>query len=413
MRLKTLFKIFLLFLLTLSLNFTNIDQSTNKIFSVLVIISSIFLLVKSRNNLGLFIMAFFLLYSNYSIAVGEYLVGGDIAAPMVQVKNDYTYGILIRMMLVFSVILCIFIKKQKGDSFKNLELKDNILIFSLLTLINIYILIFGINRNELTTYTVSTKPIYEYSYLFVILSYYFSGDSKKKKAFLVGLVLIFMLQDFYYGGRITSIQLSILLLLTVFSKYFNYMKVLIIGVFGIVLNSFVAIYRTQYSLENINVIETISNLKNNLFVFDTPVFAYYASATHVASVDLLEWNLRLKSFFYFITSLITGSNNDLANVSEYINKNIYMNLGGGVIFSHFYFWLGWAGVILISIILCYLINKFSTSISDLGIILFIIIICTVPRWYLYTPLLLFRPMFIIVILYFIYNYIHKILIYKK
>jgi len=366
--------------------------------------------MKCKNNLGLTLVSFFILYSTYSIVIGEYLVAGKLSVPMVEVKNTLNYGVLIKGNLIFILILSLYTKRFPKNQKIHLNLKNNSLIYGITMTALIYILIFGINRVKLTTYVVSTKPMYEYAYLLILISYYYSGKSLIKKVMIVLLTILLMLQDFYYGGRVTSIQLSFMLILTVFINYFTYFRVLLLGIFGVIFNSLVAEYRAEYSIENINITEILNNFKNNLFVFDTPVFAYYASGTHVAAAHLINFSTRIKSFFVFIASNFTGSNYEIANVTQFVDHYYFDNLGGGLIFSHFYFWLGWFGIILIAFLISQMFNILSTSHkNEYKTVLFIILICTVPRWYLYTPLLLFRPLVMITIIFFLFKYMNRVM----
>lgn len=403
MKIKSLFifKLTLVFLIFIYIGLSEINSYTNKFDATLTLLFSIIFLFKSRKNPLVCLVAFFMFYCNYSIVMGEYIIGGNLGIPLYEVKNTHFYGLTIRILLLFISIITIFYNnKQLNLSEFKLIPKDNVVVFSGIYLILIYIVLFGIKRTELNSYGVSITPLYEYSNLLFLFAYYFSGTSKIRKSLFIILLSIFILQDFYYGGRITSLQLIFLFLLTVFIPRLSFKGILMYGLLGLFINSLVAAYRKDYSLEIADLFGIIPKLINGYFVFDTPVYAYYASATHVAATEIAEFNVRLSSFIEFIKSIVLGSNNVISNVTGYVSINYYQNIGGGIIPTHFYFWLGWLGVIVISIIFVLIFNRLAFPKSDFQKMFFIMVILTVPRWYLYSPLGLFRgSIFFLIILF--------------
>jgi hypothetical protein len=194
--------------------------------------------------------------------------------------------------------------------------------------------------------------------------------------------------------------------------FLSYQKVLVGGSIAIVLNSFVAAYRSAHTLEGINLALTIENLREELFVFDTPVFAYYASATHIAAIERVPWSYRIQSFFSFIGSLFVGDT-ELSNITYFVRNNLFFNYGGGLLFTHFYFWLGMAGTIVIAAITVYLFNNLGSENSDYWKVLSITFLYTVPRWYLYNPISLLRPIILVSVGYFLAKMINQVTRRKK
>ncbi|MFU7590433.1 hypothetical protein ACMX9J_16015 [Priestia sp. RMT2NF4] len=402
---------FLLILLTYTY-LSNATLSNNKFYAALTLGFSILLLFKSRKNLPMFLVSFFILYCNYSVVMGEYFIGGSLGVPLLQVKTIEHYGLNIRILLIFTSIVALLYKSRnvKQNSY-SLVVKDNIAIFLGLLLILLYILAFGVNRADLSSYSVSITPLYEYSSILFLLAYYFSGNSKIRICILALLLVPYVLQDFYYGGRITSLQLILLFLVTVFLKRLSVKLVLVNGFIGIFLNSLVGAYRKSYSLDSLNIIDVFINIKDNLFVFDTPVFAYYSSATQIAASKVMSISDRLNSFEGFIGSIFAGeSSSEIGSVSRYVSTHYFMNVGGGFITSFFYLWLGLAGVILISLIVVFIFNKVGTGKNDYWRLVTVLIIFSTPRWYMYTPLSLIRPVLLFSVLYLIVMLVHTMLV---
>ena len=65
--------------------------------------------------------------------------------------------------------------------------------------------------------------------------------------------------------------------------------------------------------------------------------------------------------------------------------------------THFFFWLGWIGVVIIACIVVCVLNRIgSHGSSDLLVLITIAITVYSPRWYLYSPLAFVRGPFVFV-----------------
>lgn len=399
MKVDKIIKCFLVLFIFICFHFIDINLYTNIVSAIITLLISLFFVYKTRKNLHLLIVSLFILYSNYSIVMGEYLIGGYLSASYTQVKNMYYYGICIRILLIFMSIITFFYREKEINitSKHNLTPKNNLVNFCLIICILLYILVFEVKRGNLVSYSVRITSLYGYSPILLLFAYYYSGNSILRKTIFVVLCFSFIIQDFYYGGRITSLQLIILLALTLFNKNLSFKNIVIYGLIGIYVNSLIGEYRSSYSLEGINFIDLFGKIMQRYFVFDTVVGAYYASATHVAAHGVVDINIRLDSFLEFIKSILIGSNNLISNVTLFISKNYFINGGGGLLPFHFYFWLGWLGVIVISSIVAFLFNRYNyVSGNNLKKLFYIAIVLRTPAWYLYSPINLFRGALIIV-----------------
>ncbi|MCR2045354.1 hypothetical protein NSA23_14720 [Anaerosalibacter massiliensis] len=390
-KLRNIFKLLIVLIVFVYIYFFNITPFTNKIDAMFTLILSVILLYKSRNDVPLFIMMFFIFYCNYSVVMGEYIIKGSLSVPFTQVKNNYIYGINIRIILLFMSIITIFYNgRSSGLNKEKIVPKDNFFIFYGIIFLLLMILLFGVDRSELQSYTVRISPIYEYSKLLFLFAYYFSGKSGIRKGIFSLLICLFILQDAYYGGRATSMQLIILFAITILLEKISVKKVLFCSILGLIVNDLVVIYRRSYMLSGFGLLTLIENLINSYFVSDTAVYAYYASATHVAASKVASLGVKIESFLAFIQSIFIGSKDINSNVTLFVSKNYYFNMGGGLIPTHFYFWFGWVGVIAIAFTLVYIINKLNHRKSEYQKLLYAALIFNVPRWYLYSPNVLFR-----------------------
>lgn len=381
-----------------------INEYTNTVNAILTLIVSGILVYKTRLNPLLVIVSIFIFYSNYSIVIGEYIVGGDLSVYYTEVKNTYYYGMAIKMLLMFMSTVAMFYNGNSID-IKNykLDTKNNIAIYLTIIIMLLYILVFEVNRGNMNSYSVRISTLYGYSPILLLFLYYFAGGNKTRINIFVLISALFIIQDIYYGGRITSLQIMILIAITLFIDNIQFGKMIRFAGVGIVANSLIGVYRISYTLDGINIFKIISNLIEGYFVFDTPVGAYYASATHIAAAKSIGWDIRIKSFLSFLKSIVLGSKDVISNVTLFVSDNYYLNGGGGVLPSHFYFWLGWSGVILISIIVILIFNKMDECRSDISKLVILSIILRSPSWYLYTPTNLFRSaIFMTIVMYFVF-----------
>lgn len=315
-------KLFIISLLLICISFIEINYYTNIVCAILTLVFSGVLLYKARKNLLLILIFGFIFYCNYSIVVGEYIVGGDLGVSFDEVKNPYYYGINIRIILLFTSIVAIFLDPPLNIRKVNLIPKDNIYIFGSIIFILVLILIFGVDRSPLTSYSVRITPIYEYGTILFLFAYYFSGKSNVKRYILLLLMILFILQDFYYGGRITSLQLIFLLISVLFSEKFTKKpintQIILYGVCGVFLYKLIGEYRKAYSLNSVNILDLFRSLISNYFVFDTPIYAYYASATHIAASEVAGLEVRLNSLLAFVKAIFIGSRDINSNITKLV-----------------------------------------------------------------------------------------------
>lgn len=407
---RNIYRFFFLILIMIYIFFIPITSSLSNIDAIMVLLFSVIVLIKARKNLGLFIMFVFIAYVNYSVVMGEYIFFESLSVPMQEVKTELVYGITIRILLMFISIIALLYNGKCVDVLNiRLSLKNNWIIFSAIIVVLICVLFLGIDRGALDSYSVRISPIFEYSKILFLFAYYYSGDKKNRKIVLFIVMSIFILSDFYYGGRITSLQILILMFITIFAKKITFKKVISFSGIGIVLNALIGAYRESYSIHTINVLNILNDMINNLFVFDTATFAYYASATHVAAFNVADTYTKINSFWNFLKAVVLGTSNNSSDVTILVRANYFHNYGGGFMPTHFYFWFGWIGVIVIAIIIVLIVNSWDPTKGDFNKILYLAFIINSPRWYLYTPNQLFRGVMIIVpILFIILKIIHMI-----
>lgn len=401
LRLSTWFNVFIF---TITLAYCYLIPSTEalmKIDAILVIFLSFFLLIRSRKNLALFILSYFIFYVNYSIVFGEYVIGSPMVPPMTEVRTDTFYGLGIRGLLLFMIIFSLFLRTRnttRSDGCVNFELvveNKNVPFLISIVLLS-FSLIFGLKRGPIGVYEVRITPLFEYSKLLFLFAYYYGGASRFKRWILIAFALAFILNDAMYGGRVTSVQILIVLALTIFIKNLTPFRTVILSIPGIIFSAFVGAFRSSFSFQGLFFGDILKKMVSGHFVFDTATYAYYSSITHIAATFKSSISERLSNMFANFTSYFVGQSFvGPVDVTVFVKERYFFNMGGGIIFSHFYFWLGWVGIALFTFFIVFIINRILEYRSTLAGIVFYSVIINVPRWYVYGPNQFFRGSIVI------------------
>ncbi len=401
---KRVYKTALLIFIFIYIVFFPFTNTTNKIDALMVLFFSLLFVYKTRRSIPVMLISLFILYVNYSVVMGEFFFQELYGCPFLEVKNTNNYGVAIRSLLIFILTQGLFYVSREYCFFLNS--KKNFVMYVFFYILIVCGVIYGIDRSvERNFYSAAINPIYEYAKTLLLFLYLYAGDSKKYKYMILPLMVIMILQDAYYGGRITSIQIMMLFLITFGIREYNIniKKLIALVAIGLLATNLVAVYRISYSFLGINIQAIVKKILASFLISDTANYSFYASATHIAGSYEVSPAIRLSSFLEFIASVFVGSGTfKKGNVTRFIADNYYFNLGGGVMPTHAFFWLGWFGVLSISIIINMLINKINEQKNILQWLIGAAVIVNVPRWYLYNPLILFRgSIFFILVVYFI------------
>lgn len=389
MNMKTINKvIFSLLFIFFLFYLTHIRQIT--ILSMVLIAVSVSLLIKVRKDIKLVLLVIPITYANYSIAIGEFLKQNlQVSLNSIRFIEYEAYINVLLMITIFTFVFSIFIRPNKNNVV--FEVKNNWLIFYTLSLLVFLINIIFFDRTPSTTYIVRGSPLQGYTFLLILFMYYFSGKRRFRIFIILLLTFLIALQSLYFGNRGALISIVIVVLLTVFKNKLSFNNIIIFSFIGIVFLSIIGTTRSGQSA-TFEISDYIESFRENYFVQDTSVYAFNSSVTHYVAASFYDSIDKVKSFIAFIFSIFIGGNTGFTNYGNVTNLSnaVVNNLGGGLITTHFYFWFGWLGVLLIPYILAYLINKFNKNNSDKYQLTVISLAATSSTWYLYSPLQFFR-----------------------
>lgn len=377
------------------------------LFPIVLILISVVNLILSKKNRRCFIVFLLLFYFNYSITVAEYLGLNWISVGNVFEKRFDLYENLILINIFFNLGFgyWAFFSATETYSEKSTVKPQAPFLAWLSIFFAVVILIFGINRVPTESYSVKISPLFEYSSLVILVGLFFSRNLGTRFVIYV-LCLLLIIEDLRFGGRTTSAKI----LLTVYllwngENIKNTTTVYGFGL-GVMVMSFFGATR-GFKIDDPLLI--FLNWSANLLTFDTAVYSYYASSTHLMLLESRNSDLVIQSvlslFGYLVFwGLLPDATYNLTTVAADAGFN---SIGGGVAPSFMYFWFGYIGVFL-SGLFCSLTYKFFSTGGWGHNLIFIASVASFPRWYLYGPWLLPKTIILMSVFVMIYTTLERL-----
>lgn len=349
------------------------------LLSVYIVFLNICILLRIKNHKIVFFIYLLILYININFLIPIYIDTSTTIFINELSFTEYSYVTLICCALfLYGNELCLNILTTK--EVKKFEFKNNKYIFYFFMLVELFVLVFGINRVDGSNYVVRVTTLYELSYFFIYFMILYSGGNKKKIALTLILSAAIIIQDLIFDGRITSVQIILLL----FAIFYNRIPKLYFVIIGVILFiALVYVGQTRIS-QNFSF-----SLYNNLLKIDTFYFAYQASETHVYAATQVDLNLQLTSFLGNFLNIFFIDIPAVYHVSE-ISLMYAHHYYGGYLFTWFYFWFGYIGAFISGLIVAFVISYNAKRKKDINNTILILIFCTLVRWYIYEPTILFK-----------------------
>jgi hypothetical protein len=378
--------------------------------SLLLLMSSVFLVVLTRKNLFGLIISTLIAYANYSIVFAEYLHKKSDTI-FTQYIGTPEWHQAIYVLLFFMVCLIIMmpnsIEKFSANLYRDYwraKILDGrgVVLVALLDIVLVAILIFGFARPTVVGDRGAPSAIYEYSMILFIISYFFGGENRVIWLLTSLILAAFCFQNFVYGGRITGIQLLIIFYVMNIEAHLSVKKILPVVVVLFILSSIIGVARGAWITGGVDVKYIIGELKDNLFTLDTAYSAFHTSLTFLMSEKWTTAIFRHTMFFNFLKASILGNYNTVAASVTRFTSQYYLHYDGGILPFVFHFYFGWSGVLIIAAYVGGLLRFFMTNMrvhSGLTKCLLVYFCATTFRWYLYTPIQLTRGLLLVAICY--------------
>jgi hypothetical protein len=357
---------------------------------LLLLISALTFLIKVHKNSGLSFIAILLLVSMLQISPEFFFGVKTTGFEFFYIEDSYNLVILILMTFISTIAIF----TDSNDKQIKINSSSNPIVFLILFFVSLYILVFGINRGSLIGYTVRINTLYEYFIITYVLLFYYAKKTPLNNIFMIVYGFIYILQDFYYGGRISSLQLFIVILILFLPKKISIFNMVLIIIPGYIFLKVIELYRTGEIQNLSNILGYINNPITNYQINTFSEVLYSSSGLVFSSQFLFTIFERLNFFMNFLKSIFIGAYNEESNIVSYISNNVSSVGGGGFFPVYLYFWIGWIGVFVSGIAFSVILNLKIDKTNDYLKILYIIVLSTFPRWFYYSPLVLFRLAFL-------------------
>ena len=376
---------------------------------ILVELIALFLLNIKHIEISFIYMSIF--YFTYSFIFARYYTR-RASLLFAQFETGKLYGIMIVIMLQFITTLFIWDcftrkksnkKSQTNISYYRVEKSNEIIEYLLIIILASSILIDPLLNMG--------GKFYEYSVIFEIIAIYYS-NGKKKFLIPIGIIsMLLMIYGFYTGIRVGSLPFALAFIFSVFRKKIKPWQMLLGTGVGIVIMTMLGEYGEKrltggYTFD---FMATFKSLLDNGYSLDTSVFAFLCSCTFISMVGFCPWSRRLYLFSRFLLSQIFGSGISESKLA-FVSRAYYVHYNGGILPYFFYFYLGFGGVLLIGIVVAKYIEAYRYS-SDKQAkpmsLVKLFIIAMIPKWFLYEPLQLFRGVLILLVVYYVVDFLDR------
>ncbi len=375
----------------------------SKLFAIVVLVLNVLMCLRTRKTPAILLLSVILTYFNYSFCYMFYGNGQKALLDPNMIKMTIEWETKLKgiaVVLFFNLILYMYIPKigMKAGCFLkefNKERKTEFFIIPIIMVL-IFIGIFCIERrSDAESYYVAISPFYEYSYILVIFALY-CAKSRNWRIVIWIISALLCIQDLYYGGRVTTLQIGLVFAMLYGNKWVRIDTVIPVMMIGVILFRAISLYRMSYSLENVIYERLIEDTMQGGMALDTAYFAYHSSLGFVKAIEEVPVWFRLRNMGGILMNSFGIKTSMLADTANSIIKDLgYFTVGGGVMPIYFYFWMEISSLLLFSLLVGWIFDKLGRLIKsilygDLAKLILIVICVTTPRWYLYTPLIFFK-----------------------
>lgn len=234
------------------------------------------------------------------------------------------------------------------------------------------------------------------------------------------MITAYTLIGLTYGARAGAFQLLIVVLLSMKRKKLNPRKIIAFGIAVTLTGIIVGMTRhgSLFAMGGFSAERLFEYIISTKFLNGTSALAAGASTSMIQFSKDASFNLKLNSAIGHLYEslgldfLETPLQKSLAFPAVYSSK-VYYNMGGTIFPVYFFFWFGWSGVIISSLIFgvfIYLLSTKSRKGKPLASLMYTVTIASSLRWALYAVQAFIRPAFVLVpFLYYFFMWLHQFL----
>ena len=371
--------------------------------ALLNFLMSVLLFNKFKKNSVAIIPFFLLAFSTYSVLVGRVLF--PFVAPNLELVIDHSLDSL-GLYIVWLFLIPLAYAKAQEEVDNGYFGGPHQLVGLGLIFVGTLLCYFGLDTDLFyKSGRAGFSPYYEYAFVLFLLGSFFLSTSNPSLKALVSLVIIMLaFRDFYYGNRAPGLQFLFVIYVFFYRKYFTLPRFAVGAFVGFFLMGVVGSIR--YVLKgNFSLTGLYGVLSEAFFIFDTGLFAFVSGQTMISTAQMISFD-RVSAVIGLIANTLLGRGSALD--AYQISGEFFSTIGGAWLPQMLYFYMGFPGVIAISIYLGYLLSL-SRSNSRFKQLIYFYVIVSCPRWLLYSVTPLFRGMLITIVIYFIVNFGIKII----
>lgn len=396
------------------------NYSNSNITSIYLLIISLYLCIQYRKNINLLFIFIIIAYCNYSVVFSSYLkILPNSIFTLYATTFESKYGMAI-LVLFFSIICIVFSINKIPFEQESLSInpkdkthreKNSYFLVIIMILALIYIYLFEYNKPEVVGGRGGGTTLYEYSIVIFILALYYGKRYKPLSIIIHILISLFILQELIYGGRITALQLLIVLYLMVYENRFPLIKIIPVCIVGFIFFSVVGSARGSLLQGGFSIGTIMNKISEEAFTLDTSYSAYHTSITFLLLEKYVTKNYRFSCFISFIKTIFAGKFGSSKAMVSTLSRQYFVHYYGGFLPFYFEFYLGIFGVILIALYIAFILKRIgmvSVNSSGLKKTMTVYVIASTFRWYIYSPIQITRGILIMILCYGICEFYFKL-----
>lgn len=379
------------------------DNLYKQVLSSVIVLTNLCTVLKVRKNWYLLIISITIAYCNYSIVYANHW--NKLSTYFTRFANEPVSVEGLNILMLFSLALQMLLpgirKVSKYRKALIVNNRYNVPMVLALSVVLIFILVFGFTRPDVAGERGAPSTYYEYSLIIFIIAAYYTGKNNIAHIWLSVLMAAFALQNFLYGGRITGVQIIICWVLCFYLDKLTLYKTIPVVVAGFLCMSLIGSMRANFRLDIGSIASAFDHMLETGASLDTAYSAYYTSLTFVEVKGMLGFFQRLSMLGAFCLSMLLGGIVPNSNVSLF-TRQYYVHYYGGVLPFYGFFYLGYAGILLLAFYLRKLgliSAKADYRLTGMKRCVTVYVTSTAFRWYLYSPSQLLRGVMILIVCY--------------
>lgn len=396
-----------------------------------MLIHNIFLIYRAYKKKNILLLIVFLFMFLYTYVLGNYFIYGSQLSIYSAFNSEFYIYKTACVHFLFLIILQGTIKVRSLEGKYLIKFRNNGLFFYISFFVAIFLLLTGKSGNFITfgegygVNEMSANSRTEYFLIPYFIAFLFSNNNKTKVYLLYVLCGFYIFINIMYGGRVEFVMVVICVIIFRFVNKLRIKQLVLYGlIFFYSLNILGNIRQDPYILKSNDWYNVIIPLKINTnnksdVVINNESDVFYATNRMISMADdgIISTEDRLNSLKYFFLSIFVPSSflPDIAVLSTY-KKDFYPVGGGGLVSGYFYVFSSFIGVILIAFFISKILSEIGNRQyllkDDFLSIYMLFILLTLPRWFAYSPITLFKLSFYGAILTYFFIFMDKS-IYRK